>query len=234
MSTYFDIIIIIIASRSNIYDRLISNYWLPFLNFIKKNNYNIKLLFIFGNNIQILDLNIPNENIYISNSQDNLVPGILVKTMNVFEYIQTNYTYKHILRTNLSSFFILHNLIKLNINLPNNNLYAAVIGNYNNILFGSGAGFWMSSDIVDFILKNKTNIQYYLPDDVAIGKILEHIKIYNIPRYDLTNDISYNDDGKEQQLNNIINNNHYHVRIKNELNRNIDIDLITYFTKKLY
>ena len=234
MNNNYNLIIIVISSRSILYDKLIKQYWIPFLQYINNNNIGITILFMFGHNTPVIDLNIPNENLYISNVEDSYIPGILIKTIETMNFINATFTYKHILRTNLSSFFILNNLISNSSSLSKKNIYAGVIGNHNNILFASGAGFWMSKDIVEFILTNKNSIDYFLPDDVAIGKLLNTIKITPMPRYDLTNNVLYDDNAKARILNNITDNNHYHIRIKNDNNRNIDLDFIGFFTKKLY
>ena len=194
MNKNYDLIIIIIASRSIIYDELVSNYWIPFLKYINNENIKIKLLFMFGYDISITELNIPKENIYISNTREGYIPGILIKTLETMNYVNNNFKYKHILRTNLSSFFILENLLKYSNILPEKNLYAGVIGNHQNILFGSGAGFWMSKDIVEKIITKQNNLDYNLPDDVSIGKLLSDVTITTMPRFDLDKDILYDDD----------------------------------------
>jgi len=234
MNNSYDLIIIVISSRSIIYDKLIKQYWIPFLEYINNNNIRINILFMFGHNTPLIDLNIRTENLYISNVEDSYIPGILIKTLETMNFVNETFTYKHILRTNLSSFFILDNLINNSTSLLKHNIYAGVIGNHNNILFASGAGFWMSKDIVELILTNKNNIDYFLPDDVAIGKLLNTIKITPMPRYDLTDNVLYDDDTKTRILNDVIANKHYHIRIKNDHNRNIDLDLMDFFTKKLY
>jgi len=57
-------------------------------------------------------------------SLDNLIPGILRKTIMAFEYINNNY--KHIVRTNLSSFLIIDNLLESSNELRNDNLIASL------------------------------------------------------------------------------------------------------------
>ena len=91
----------------------------------------------------------------------------------------------------------------------------------------------MSKDIVEKIIANKNNIDYNTLDDVAIGKLLSSIRITPLPRYDLDKNIFYNDDKKSSILNEIIANNHYHIRVKNTDN-NINIDIMTFFTLQLY
>ena len=228
----YDIIFLIITSRSDIYDKLIEIYWKPFIKYLKEKKYRIKIYFMFGNDVILNDLNLSSEDYIVTNSPENLIPGILKKTLNSFKYIEENYKYKYILRTNLSSFFILDNLITLSKNLPNEDLYAGVIGNHNNILFGSGAAFWLSRDNILFILDNKEKINLRLPDDVAIGDLMKDKKRIILNRYDLDKNINY--DNKNELLKSIISNNDYHIRIKNPQNRLIDLEYFKSFTEILY
>ena len=78
----YDIIFLIIASRSNIYDKLIEFYWKPFIKYLKEKNYKIKIFFMFGNDVILNDLELSNEDIIVTNTPENLIPGILIKTVN--------------------------------------------------------------------------------------------------------------------------------------------------------
>lgn len=228
----YDIILLVIASRSDIYDKFIHIYWKPFIKYLKEKKYKIKVFLIFGNDIQIDDLELSNEDIIVNNTQEKLVPGILIKTVESFKYIEENYEYKHILRTNLSSFFIVDNLIKVSKTLQTENIYAAIIGNYNNILFCAGAGFWLSRDNILFILNNENKLDFTIIDDISIGFLMKEKKKTKLNRYDLVNNINHNN--KKELLNYIITNNHYHIRIKNSKNRLIDLEYFKEFTEILY
>ena len=227
----YDIIILIIASRSDIYDKFIEIYWKPFIKYLKEKNYKIKLFFIFGNDVILNDLNLSSEDYIVTNTPENLIPGILIKTVNSFKHIEENYEYKHIFRTNLSSFLIVDNLITLSKNLPNEDVYAGIFANHNNILFGAGAGFWLSRDNILFILNNKEKINLKIIDDVAIGDLMRDKNKTGLNRYDLVNNINY--DNKNELLKYILSNNHYHIRIKNK-NRLIDLEYMKIFTEILY
>ena len=135
------------------------------------------------------------------------------------------------MRTNLSSFFIIDNLIKISNELANENIYAGIIGNHNDILFGSGAAFWLTKDNIIFIINNKDKLDILLPDDVAIGLIMKNKIKTQLTRYDLTENINFNN--KDILLNTIIVENNYHIRIKN-FDRQIDLELFTEFTNHLY
>ena len=96
-----DIIILVIASRGETYDKLINNYWHYLINYIKQNQYKIKIFLLFGNNENTEELLVDKKDMLILNVVDNLIPGILQKTIKAFEYINVNYQYKHILLVRL-------------------------------------------------------------------------------------------------------------------------------------
>jgi hypothetical protein len=227
-----DIIILVVSSRGEIYDKLINNYWNNLIKFIKKCELSVKIIMIFGNDVKTDDLNIDFNSILILNTKENLIPGMLIKTLMSFEYVEKNYEYKHIFRTNLSSFLIIDELIKLSKKMDDKNIYAGVIGNCNRDLFISGAGCWLSRDNVNYILSNKKNIDYSIIEDVSIAKLMKNKIKTQLKRYDITNNININN--KKLLLNNIIKDEHYHIRIKNPYNRHIDLDYMNEFTNILY
>ena len=231
-----NIVMLVIASRGNRYDKLRNNYWSKLINYIKTNNINnIKIFLIFGNNVKTSDLNLNEEDKLILNTPENYIPGILDKTINAFTVINNSYNYKHIIRTNLSSFFILDNVIKRSNALEDTNVYSGVNGvcGKTNIPFISGASMWLSRDNVQYIIDNQSSLDKKLIDDVAIGKLLINHKKGILKRYDIVNsDIEIQD--KITLLNNIINNNHYHIRVKSNRNDDIDINYMNKFTEIMY
>ena len=148
LKTSYDVIMTVIASRGKIYDQFIEEYWVPLIRFVRKNHPSVHILMIFGKDDTITGLSLNNENIFYGTKPDSLIPGIYDKTLECFEHIEASYHYKHILRTNLSSFFIIDQLLKHSQLLGDSNIYAGVIGIHLKISFCSGAGIWMSSDIV--------------------------------------------------------------------------------------
>ena len=103
----YDLIILVIASESKIYNDFINNYWIHFINYIESNNYSIKVYLIYGNSSP--NINLKKDNILKFNI-DETQKLIMLKTIKSFEYIEKYYNYKFVLRTNLSSFFILPNI----------------------------------------------------------------------------------------------------------------------------
>jgi hypothetical protein len=106
----YDLIILVIASNGDIYNKLIEVYWSRLIKYIKQNNYKIKIFLVWGNNNIVENLPIEDDDVIKTDSAENLIPGILIKTIKAFEIVNEKYEYKHILRTNLSSFLILEKL----------------------------------------------------------------------------------------------------------------------------
>ena len=110
--------------------------------------------------------------------EDSLIPGILQHTLECFRYLKDHklpgYRAKHILRTNLSSFWSFRKLLEWLATKPVEEYVAAQIPirTGDGIQFPSGAGFILSQDRLDQILANKERLDFNRPDDVAIGGFL--------------------------------------------------------------
>ena len=209
MNNNYQIIIIIIASDNADYYINMQNIWKLYMN----THPYIKSFFIKENNNIHEDLLVDHKNNTINvKCEPSLIPGILIKTINCYKYIYNNYNFKYIYRTNLSSFLDLGKLYTFAMN--NNFNYGAVIGNYNNIKFGSGSGFFTSKECTKYLI-DKNDINYNKSnDDVIIGEILEPIySIFPIGRIDFTD---FNN--KEISDNDIKKSEIFHYRCKNEYN----------------
>lgn len=112
------------------------------------------------------------------------------KMIKAFEMIK-DFNFDYIFRTNSSSYVDKELLLKYIKNKPKENFYSGFIGNYNNIYFASGSGFFLSRDLFDIIIKNKEKIDIYLLDDVSIGKFLTDrgFEIFNSERLDILDNI---------------------------------------------
>ena len=147
---------------------MIKNYWIPFINYIKQHKLYIKVFLLFGQ--QLKNIQIDSDDIIIANTGEGYIPQILKKTIFAFEYVYNNYNYKHLIRTNLSSFFISNKLLELSNNLKEKNIYTGRNGNK--------FVFWLSKDVLLYVIENKNKLQYNIIDDVAIGNLLFN-KFYN-------------------------------------------------------
>jgi len=99
--------------------------------------------------------------------------------------------YDFVFRPNLSSFVILDRYLEFCKNFPRMNLCAALIGDYGNIKFPTGAGFTLSCDVVRRLTEVRPPL--FCQDDVTIGKALQewNIPIYFAPRTDINSWESY-------------------------------------------
>ena len=228
MKNINNILLVIASDNEDYYCKFINNYWIPFIDFIEKNNYSIKVFLLFGKKPKKFN-NLKESNVIITNTKENLQPGILEKTVCAFKKINEQYNYNYLIRTNLSSFFLIDNLLKVSENLPVNDVYAGFFGTsryIKNDIYISGSCFWLSKDIVTHIVKNKKKLHYSLFDDIAIGILLRNIKKISLDRYIVNCDDHFDD---------IINKtkDYYHIRLKSD-DRNKDVELITKLTKYYY
>ena len=234
MKEKYQLVILVIASTcKSIYMDYINIYWKKIIQYIKKKNLSIKVILLFNKNKDSIDID--SDDYLEFNYEENFIPGILKKTVDALEYVNKNYDYKHVLRTNLSSFFIIKNLLKKSNVLKNKKLYAGVENIYTRMKsrprFLNGAQIWLSRDTVGLILKKKDKLNYNIIDDVSLGIFFSR---NNIKR---TKTIRYcyflEDKGKKSwQRMNIINK-HYHVRLKSFVkNRNNEINILKILCKK--
>lgn len=166
---YYQVILLVIANDTNdYYCEMIKNYWIPLINYVKKNHISIRIFLLFGKhpiNIKI-DLN----DIIVKETGEGYIPQILQKTILALEDIYKTYEFKHLIRSNLSSFFRIDKLIQLSDNLSNKDVYTGFRG-YNPTHI-NGGGIWLSKDVLFYLLQNKTKLNYKIIDDVAISNLL--------------------------------------------------------------
>jgi hypothetical protein len=180
--------------------------------------------------------------IYIK-GEESINPGMILKTCKAIEYINNNYNYEFIIRTNLSTVFHIPNLIEYLHVIPNKNS----CGGFNYRSFITGTGIILSRDIGNLIVENflKYDISKY-NEDILISGLLNRFKTpyynckqffkwgliideetenygeyFHIPTNGKFNDINFPD--------NIL-----HFRIKNLSDRKIDILYFRLLLKKIY
>lgn len=167
---------------------------------------------------------------------ESTIPGIFQKTIYAMEYINTNYDYDFVVKTNLSSFFHMKNLFKYLGSIPKENF----AGGFD--CFGSfitGTGIFLSRDSSNKLVDIG---KYYLNsdafDDVLITQLL---RTCNIPIYyigheykwtylthdNLPEDNPYNEEIEYPE-------NTLYFRIKYNPDRNIDIMYFKLLLKRIY
>ena len=162
---------------------------------------------------------------------DNFYPGIIKKTIKAFEYF-INYDYDYLLRTNLSSFYSLNNLISFLNNCPQEKYCLGAKINSYGIFYPSGCGYILSKDIIIDIVENKNKIEYNIWDDVSIGLFLKD-------KYEIIDEkvllFIDNKDDENYTRNKITNakNIYHHYRVKND-SRDIDKKILSTLLEEIY
>ena len=172
-------IFLVIASPGEAYNRL-KKTLLYFMN----SNKNFITFFIYGN-INKDKIYKSEYDLYFPKIKENFVPGITLKTIEAIKFINKNYDYKFVIRTNLSTFWRLDKLYKLLKKLEKNKYLAGgqLRKSYETTTkFIEGTGMVFSKKICDYLCS--VNIKKYLfkkADDVLISNIIkEKFKIYRI------------------------------------------------------
>jgi hypothetical protein len=159
------------------------------------------------------------QNLLVFPGTESLIPGVLEKTLKGFAYVLQHYTCDHILRTNISSFYVFSRL-KAHVlpTLPRVGCYAGAQG-FDGVPFASGAGMILSPDTAQLLVQNTVRINHLLIDDLAIATFLHNLRFRIAPlqRFDFVYDRDTHDDASK--LVQADAQNTYHFRIKNIYNR---------------
>lgn len=184
----------------------------------KNNDNDIKIIYYYGDSQETY---LMNDKLFI-NSPEGLY-NIGKKTLKMFDYCYNNFEFDYMFRTNSSSYINITELKNFLIDKPKKKFYCGHVGNFlGNIKFASGSGYFISRDLVEFVLNNQNEWDHNLIDDVSLGKLLTS------HGYEITQ-------GKrcDLQIDSTIDSNHYHYRVKDSTNRNNDILLINSIHNKL-
>lgn len=145
------------------------------------------------------------------------------KTILAFEKILPRYkNLKYVFRTNLSSYVRLNKLKELTRSFNEKNFYAGMIGNHNGIHFASGCGYFISKDLMQFLVSQKNKIDYSYMDDVCLGKFLTGagVPIHLMKRLDILS-MEHLASLKKEEMEQ-----HFHFRCKQAHNRMLDIEIM--------
>ena len=125
---------------------------------------------------------------YLFLETDDRYENIAKKTIMAFEKIYEDFDFDFVFRTNTSSYINLPRFSEYVKNFESKLSYAgAHVNTKEGNLIASGAGIFLSKENVKLLIDNKNKIDFNLPDDVAIAKMLLSSKILptNIERKDL-------------------------------------------------
>lgn len=131
--------------------------------------------------------------------------------------------YKHIVFTTSSSYINIASLKRELVKLPPTNVVAGRIIERGGSQFPSGSFRIFSPDVLNEVLQNLKGYKYWLPEDLALGKVLSKldIKFFHLGSFDLETHDSI-DSLTEQDLINVP-----HFRLKSNVDgRRIDVELM--------
>jgi len=186
---HYDLLVLIIASHTEDYEKF-KEQWERYMGLFS----NVKAFFLYSDPAIEFDA-IVNENEIVHKHKEWYEPGILYKTLAGMQLCNEMFTYDHLLRTNLSSFYDVPRLLDFLKARPTSRYAGARQTLFReSVPFLSGAGFIVSRDVVSSLLDlmHHPNIftedLIYLPDDVAISTLLHrYVQIDtqdDLPRYD--------------------------------------------------
>ena len=102
------------------------------------------------------------------------------KTLQMYEYFMNTHEFDYLYRVNSSSFVCIHNLLKYIHNKPRQGFYSGFPVTHTkqtDMKFASGAGYFLSRDLVESIVKNKHMWNHSRVDDVALGQLMKQLDV---------------------------------------------------------
>lgn len=182
--------LLILVANSNFYP---SNIMIPFLRKTWGNDDRVKVIYYQGGS----------EENYLDGDKLYLDAGTSIddtceKLLAALEWINKNEQFDIIFRATTTTYLDIDNILKFLYQNKSENLYAGILDYYPPIpddkikktRFLSGAGYFISKDIVSLLLLNRSKVDKNLWDDVAVGKFLiedkkiSHTKGYRQDFYD--------------------------------------------------
>ncbi len=168
----FKLLILVLAGNTKISNRnkkAQTNTW------IKNLPQNSRLVFYQGGE----ETKIKNNVLTVKSSDKYRDIGY--KTIQAFDWVDSNLNFDYIIRINTSTFLYPEKLNKFLAENKNEYLYRGRVLNNkfdeNDIKWVSGAEILMSKNTLKLLLKNKNKFDFSLPDDVAIGKLLSNLGV---------------------------------------------------------
>jgi hypothetical protein len=168
---------------------------------------------------------------------ENVMPGILNKTVLALEGLLPRIQqgeFQFILRTNLSSFFVFPRVLEFIQTLPLGKCYSASGGDW----FGSGCGFFLSSDVAALLVSMKSRLlDVMASDDVTIAQALRDSGIFLLPapRTDISSLATWNEWNRAST--DCVTGGPMHFRVKNlhhELRATEDVQVYRELLTKYY
>jgi hypothetical protein len=226
----YDIIFLIISSKNESYyqemKKLTSMYMRNYSN-------NINFFFVEADPNIKPEMEIIGNDIFIKYKES--YSTIFIKTIRALKYINDNYDYNYLIRTNSSSFFNIEKMLKYLSNLPKEKFaigFTLNIPKYGNFLHGTS--IIITKDISYYLYKYYNKNYLKIADDVFISLILKSQNITLNVLDETQIQFLIDDNYDELKPKFLEHDNILYYRIKNNKDRNIDILYFKFLLQKIY
>ncbi len=217
------ILVLIIYSKDNpVYDEHLKA-WRHY----SKSNPSFEVYFMIHSN-EISKPELRDDILYLPGEENfATMPFKFISSLHYFDYKK----YDFILRTNMSSFYVFHNLLPVLEKLPKEKVMAGENGGN----FISGAGMIFSPDVCEILVNYGGGIHDIKPneaDDVRISQYLNvHHQIPYTQTYPKRYDIKHPENGTEEKIPSDV----FHLRVKQETGeRHYEYNIMMNLYKRFY
>ena len=242
MKKHYRAILLVLAHEVDRYNPELYKFFKKVYELYLDTNPNIKVFFTYAGKITFT----PNEYdlVYPEVIETPIQPHATTKVINAMEYIDNNYSYDFLIRTNLSTFWNFESLLNRLDALPDKLCFSGHRGMFSPPMV-TGIGMIISKDIISKIIEHKNlinlpyNKQYIAEDRLISDFITNYLNVKIIPAYNVffiekltTTEV---DDYMETIIIKATNLNVDHFRIKNLANRQaIDAAVMSILLKTYY
>ncbi len=171
IGSHLKCVVLVIASHNEAFDgfkRIWEDHW-------EKSSDHLQdsICFYLYNDPNISEVRAEGNDLYFPYEETYPAPGLLLKTMDALDYLdRQQITYDFLLRTNLSSLFNWKNFKNFIDEQTPKGLVAGVPYNTKRM---SGMCMILSSDVVNHIRQQRSSLDFDLPDDEAINRMLHQM-----------------------------------------------------------
>ncbi|MDC0595391.1 hypothetical protein OAP09_01740 [Acidimicrobiia bacterium] len=166
--------LVIVVSNSNKYP---AKFMIPILKATWDKSSNIKIIYYQGDSNEF---KLVGSDLYVPESGKDSEQWI--KTIKAYEWVYNNIEFDILFGVTASSYLNFKNMISFLKDKPSNKLYCSLPNTYppypmegvSDIAFGSGAGLFLSKDLVRLLIDKQNMVDSSLPNDVAYGKLFIH------------------------------------------------------------
>jgi hypothetical protein len=219
--TYYKAVLLVLASESLLYNEL-KNLYVKYI----QSSTDIKVYFVYAGKVTFVpqDYDLVYENLVESVIQ----PHPAKKVVQALQHIDSKHTYDYLVRTNISTFWVFDKLLSRLSTLPRLNTITGRIG-YFSPKYVVGSDMVISKNLIDQLLAQPEKVYLthngrYLPEDRILSEFFT--ETCNADILDGINSVKYLEnvtiDSFKDELDNVsaaVD----HFRVKNSVNRNIDI-----------